>query len=171
MLHELQDEETGYEEIDAETPALDLGASDVVAVRAMMIRLQQLDRQTEKVQATRDAVVAAYAEQLDRIERDRQWLRSSLQAWLERYGETTKTGGRKIRFPDVGTASLAKGDPKVDVADREAFRGELGAMFTKEVFDETDAKRYALALALDGKPIPAGVNVVPGGPQLRIRKA
>lgn len=163
MLRELNDDPTGLDEIDPSTAPLELDAEDLPGVRSVMIRLQQLERAADKVEATKKAVTATYDEQLRRLDADRQWLRSSLQAWVERHGSA--------KFPDVGTAYLAKGDPKVTVEDRDAFKAELGDLFTKPVFDETGAKRYALEQAVKGNPIPAGVNVVPGGPRLQIRKA
>lgn len=162
MIPELNDEATGLDELDLEAP-LELEEGDLPALRSLLIRVQQLDRDEARVKATRDAVVQAYATQLDRIERDRVYLRSSLQAYVERHG--------KVQFPDVGTAYLAKGDPKVEVADRDALKAELGAMFTKDAFDETGARRYALEQALAGNAVPAGVNIVPGGPRLQIRRA
>lgn len=163
MLRELDDEPTGLDELDPATAPLELDRDDLPAVRRVMIRLQQLEREIDRVDATKRAVAATYDEQLARLGADRQWLRSSLQAWVERNGTA--------KFPDVGTAYLAKGDPKVEVADRDALKRELGDLFTKATFDETGAKAYALEQALKGNPLPAGVNVVPGGPRLQIRKA
>jgi hypothetical protein len=167
MLDELNHEATGLEEIDPEQLDLEqplhLDSGDVVGLRRLMIRIQQLDADRERVKATKAAVVASYDDQLGRIAKTSQWLRSSLQAYVERFG--------KVQLPDVGTAYLQDGDPKVEVVDREAFKVEFGEMFTKPVFDETAAKRYALEQAKAGQPIAPGVDIVPGGPQLRIRKA
>lgn len=162
MIPELRDEATGLDELNLEEP-IAIEPGDIAAVRALMIRVQQLERDEDRVKRTRDAVVATYAAQLDRIERDRAYLRSVLQDYVERNGT--------VQLPDVGTAYLAKGDPKVEIADLDALKGELGAMFTKEAFDATAAKAYALARGLEGEAIPAGVNIVPGGPRLQIRKA
>lgn len=162
MINELQGEATGLDELDLEQP-LELNSDDVVGLRRVMIRLQQLDAEEERVKATKAAVVASYDGQLDRIGRDRAFLRSSLQAYVERYG--------KVQLPDVGTAYLQAGDPRIDVVDREAFKGEFADLFTKPTFDETAAKRYALEQIKEGHPLPPGVDVIPGGPQLRIRKA
>lgn len=162
MIPELRDEATGLDELNLEEP-IAIEPGDIAAVRALMIRVQQLERDEDRVKRTRDAVVATYAAQLDRIERDRAYLRSVLQDYVERNGT--------VQLPDVGTAYLAKGDPKVEVADRDALKQALGAMFTKPAFDETAAKQYALGEATEGRPIPDGVNIVPGGPQLRIRNA
>lgn len=158
MLHELQDEPTGLEEVDAT-----FAPTDELSVRGILIRLEQLGRDAEKVKGRRDAVAASYDDQLARIEEQRAWLRSSLQVWLERGGEA--------KFPDVGTAYLAKGKPKVQVVDRDAFRAATGDVFVKLTWDETWAKGYALEQALEQGEILPGVELVPGGPELRVRKA
>lgn len=167
MINELENEATGLEEIDPEQldleQPLELDGGDVVGVRRLMIRIQQLDRDAEAVKATKAAVVASYDDQLSKIEKTKAWLRSSLQAYVERHGN--------VKLPDVGTAYLQPGDPKVTVVDREAFRGEFEELFTKPAFDETAAKNYALEQIKAGHPLPPGVDVIPGGPQLRIRKA
>lgn len=139
---------------------------DELALRALMIEDAKADRAIEKTKATRDAVAASYNDRIASFDARKQRVRSMLQAYLER-----QPGATKIRFEDVGTAYLAKGDPKVEVADRDALKQALGAMFTKPAFDETAAKQYALGEATEGRPIPDGVNIVPGGPQLRIRNA
>lgn len=157
MLRELQDEPTGLDEVaDAFEP------QDELAVRGILIRLEQLGRDEARVKATRDAVVGSYNDQLERIEDQKAWLRSSLQAWLERGGEA--------KFPDAGTAYLAKGKPKVQVVDRDAFRAATADVFVKETWDETWAKAYALERALEAGEIMPGVELVPGGPELRVRK-
>jgi hypothetical protein len=157
MLRELQDEPTGLEEVaDAFEP------QDELAVRGILIRLEQLGRDQAAIKARRDAVAAAYNDQLERIADQEGFLRRSLQAWLER--------GNDAKFPDVGTAYLQKGSPKVRVVDRDAFRAATGDVFVKETWDETWAKNYALALALESGEIMPGVELVPGGPELRVRK-
>lgn len=158
MLRELQDEPTGLEGIDDA-----FAPTDELAVRGILIRLEQLGRDAAKVKERRDAVAASYNDQLERIEEQTSWLRSSLQAWLERGGEA--------KFPDVGTAYLASGKPKIQVVDRDAFRAATGDVFVKETWDETWAKNYALEQALEQGEILPGVEIVPGGPELRVRKA
>lgn len=158
MLPELNDEPTGLEEID-ETITFE----DELAVRNALIRMQQLERDLEKASARRKAVEGAYRQQEERIQRDIGWLRKSLQDWLERGGEA--------KFPDVGTAYLQRGDARIEIVDAAAFKEALSAMFTKEVFDETGAKRYALEQATTAGELVAGTALVPGGPSLRIRKA
>lgn len=158
MLRELHEEPTGLEDVgDAFEPA------DELAVRGILIRLEQLGRDAEKIKARRDAVAAAYDDQLERISEQAEWLRRSLQAWLERGGEA--------KFPDVGTAYLQAGKPKIVVRDRDAFKAATADVFVKEVWDETWAKNYALEVALEQGEIMPGVEVVPGGPELRVRRA
>ena len=139
---------------------------DELALRSLMIEDAKAAREIEKVKATRDAVAASYNDRIASLEARQSRVRTMLQAWLERQPGKAP----KIRFEDVGTAYLQKGDPKVEVADREALKAALGAMFTKPTFDETAAKQYALQEATEGRPIPDGINIIPGGPQLRIRK-
>lgn len=158
MLHELRDEPTGLDDVD-DTIQLE----DELAVRGVLIRLEQLERDATRVKTTRDAVTRSYDDQLARIADQQQWLRSSLQAWLERGGEA--------KFPDVGTAYLQKGKPKIRIVDRPAFRDATADVFVKETWDETWAKQYALERALDEGEIMPGVELVPGGPELRYRKA
>jgi hypothetical protein len=161
MLRELYDEETGLEEYGPDEWG-SFEPQDELAVRRLMIRLEQVTRDRETIEARKRAVVQSYDEQIARFEEDEKFIRSSLQVWCERHGKTT--------FPDVGTVSLAKGNPKIEVSDRDALKENVGAMFTKEVFDETAAKAYALERALEGELLP-GVTFVPGGPSLRVRKA
>lgn len=159
MLRELQDEPTGLEEVrDAFVP------QDELAVRGILIRLEQLGREQAVVKGRRDAVTAAYNEQLERLADQEGWLRRSLQAWLEQPGNEAK-------FPDAGTAYLQKGKPKIKVVDRDAFREATADVFVKATWDETWAKDYALGLALESGEIMPGVELVPGGPELRVRKA
>lgn len=158
MLHELQDEPTGLEEVaDSFEP------QDELAVRGILIRLEQLGREQASIKQRRDAVAAAYNEQIERLADQEAWLRRSLAAWLE--------AGNEAKFPDVGTAYLQKGSPKIRVVDRDAFRDATGDVFVKETWDETWAKNYALQLALESGEIMPGVELVPGGPELRVRKA
>lgn len=140
---------------------------DELAIRQLMIEDVKLQAQIGDVEKTKRAIAATYDDRIAKLEARRLRARALLQAWLERQPD----GRQKIRFEDVGTAYLAKGDPKVEVADRDALKDELGAMFTKPTFDETAAKNYALEQALAGNAIPAGVNVIPGGPGLRIKRA
>jgi hypothetical protein len=158
VLRELQDEPTGLDEIDDR-----FEPADELAVRGILIRLEQLGSDAEKVKARRDAVAASYNDQLDRIAEQESWLRSSLAAWVERNGKTS--------FPDVGTAYLSNGKPKIQVVDRAAFKEATADVFVKETWDETWAKSYALERALDSGEILPGVELVPGGPELRVRKA
>jgi hypothetical protein len=161
MLRELLDEETGLEEFGPDEWG-NFEPQDELAVRRLMIRLEQVTRDRDTIKKRKAAVVASYDEQIARFDSDEKFIRSSLQVWCERHGKTT--------FPDVGTVSLAKGDPKIEVDDKDALKGHVGEMFTKTVFDETEAKRYALERALEGELLP-GVKFVPGGPSLRVRKA
>lgn len=157
MLRELQDEPTGLEDVaDAFEP------QDELAVRGILIRLEQLGRDQATIKARRDAVVGSYNDQLERLADQEGFLRRSLQAWLER--------GNDAKFPDVGTAYLQKGAPKIRVVDRDAFREATKDVFVKETWDETWAKNYALGLALESGEIMPGVELVPGGPELRVRK-
>lgn len=158
MLHELHDEPTGLDDVDDVIPF-----EDELAVRSALIRLEQLGADAEKIKRRRDAVVESYNAQLERLEDQMQWLRSSLQAWLERGGEA--------KFPDVATAYLHAGKPKIKVVDRDAFKSATADVFVKEVWDETWAKNYALEVALEQGEIMPGVEVVPGGPELRVRRA
>lgn len=158
MLHELFDEETGLDGVDDVLPL-----NDELAVRGVLIRLEQLGRDRDAVKRRRDAVTQAYDDQLGRISEQESWLRSSLQAWLE--------AGNEAKFPDAGTAYLQKGQPKIRVSDRDAFRAATADVFVKETWDETWAKSYALQLALESGEIMPGVELVPGGPELRVRKA
>lgn len=167
MLPELFDEPDIDLEIFEAAAEADETTVDELALRALMIEDAKADRAIEKTKATRDAVAASYNDRIASFEARKQRVRSMLQAWLERQPDKKQ----KIRFEDVGTAYLAKGDPKVEVADRDALKQALGAMFTKPAFDETAAKTYALQEAVEGRAIPDGVNVIPGGPQLRIRKS
>lgn len=168
MIEDLLDEPTGLEDVQDEA---ELDGLDELGVRRLMIRLLQLERDAARITKTKAAVVASYDEKLAAIERTTSMFRSSLQAWLERHGQRTKTGGRKVGFPDVATAYLQAGKPRIVVTDDQALQGQLGAMFTREVFDTTAAKAYALERALEGGEILPGVELEPGGPQLRIRKA
>lgn len=158
MLRELQDEATGLEGVDDVVPLV-----DELAVRGVLIRLEQLGRDAAQVKARRDAVAASYDDQLARIADQESWLRTSLLRWLENGGEA--------KFPDVGTAYLQRGAPKIHVHDRAAFREATGDVFVKETWDETWAKNYALSVALEQGEILPGVELVPGGPELRVRKA
>lgn len=158
MLRELSDEPTGLEGVDDT-----FEPADELAVRSIMIRLEQLGADAERIKATKKAVASAYDEQLARVEEQVEWLRRSLSAWCERNGKTS--------FPDVGTAYLSKGDPKVRVVDRDAFREATGDVFVKETWDETWAKSYALERALEDGEILPGVELVPGGPEIRVRRA
>jgi hypothetical protein len=155
MLNELFDEEV---EVDLAEPPV-----DELAVRNLLIRDAQLERDLGRVKKTKQAVAGSYDEKITALEGQRAAIRSSLQAYVERNGN--------VKFEDVGTAYLAKGEPKVEVEDAEAFREHLAAMFVKEVFDETAAKAYALERATAAGEILPGVKLVPGGPGLRIRKS
>lgn len=167
MLPELYDDDqvVDLNEYDARVYDAD-GVVDDLALRQLMIEDAKADREIDRVKRTRDAVKASYDDRIASLQARKDRVRSMLQAYLERQPE-----GAKVRFEDVGTAYLQKGDPKVEIADRDAVKEALGAMFTKEVFDETAAKAYALQEAIEGRPIPDGINIVPGGPQLRIRKS
>lgn len=159
MLNELYDEETGIEPGDEDTFEI----TDELVLRSTMIRTFQLGREQDKVKATLDSVAHAYRAQLERLDREQERLRSSIAAYVERNG--------KQRFPDVGTAYLAEGKPKIEIVDRDALKAEVGDLFTKEQFDETGAKHYALEQATEHGVIVAGTELVPGGPRLQIRKA
>lgn len=160
MLRELLDEPTGLDDL-----VVDDGfeLQDELAVRSVLIRLQQLDQDAADVKRRRDAVRETYDRQLSSIEDQADWLRRSLAAWVERHGKTS--------FPDVGTAYLQRGGPKIRVVDRDAFRDATGDVFVKTAWDETWAKRYALEQALEAGEILPGVELVPGGPELRIRRS
>lgn len=158
MLRELQTEATGLEEIhDAFEP------QDELAVRGILIRLQQLDADRERVEATKRAVVESYDQSLSAIAEQSDWLRRSLAAWVERNGTA--------KFPDVGTAFLATGKAKVRIVDRDAFREATKDVFVKETWDETWAKNYATERAVEDGELLPGVELVPGGPELRVRRA
>jgi hypothetical protein len=158
MLRELLDEPTGLDEVgDSFEP------QDELAVRSIMIRLEQLGRDADAVKARKAAVVRSYDEQIQRIEEQAEWLRRSLAAWVERQGKAT--------FPDVGTAYLSSGKPKLRIIDRDAFRDHTADVFVKETWDETWAKNYYLERALESGEVPPGCELVPGGPELRVRKA
>lgn len=167
MLPELYEEPDIDLELFEAAAEADAAAIDELALRSLMIEAAKAEREIEKVKRTRDTVANAYNDRIASIEARQQRVRSMLQAWLERQPD----GQQKIRFEDVGTAYLAKGDPKVEVVDHDALKSALGAMFTKPSFDETAAKNYALEEATAGRPLADGVNIIPGGPQLRIRKA
>lgn len=154
MLRELFEEPV---ELEAEE------LEDEMAVRSALIRIQQLEVDEERVKATRTAVVESYDRKLQEIEEQRRWLRQMLQAWVERHGKTS--------FPDVGTAYSRRGDPAIEVTDRTAFKKALGDVFTKQTFDETAAKAYALERVLDHGELVDGTRLRPGGPTLGIRKA
>lgn len=159
MIRELLTEDTGLDAFGAE---LDLG-DDPLAVRAAMIRLEQLERDEASVKATKAAVVDAYDRKLSSISEQARAIRSSLQVYCERFG--------KASFPDVGTVYLANEKAKISVVDRDAFRDATAAVFVKEAWDETWAKSYALERAtVEGELLP-GVELVPGGPAVRVRKA
>jgi hypothetical protein len=158
MLRELHDEPTGLDDVDdAFEP------QDELAVRSILIRLEQLGRDLDAVKTRKAAVVRAYDDQLQRLDEQAEWLRRSLAAWVERHGKTS--------FPDVGTAYLSKGRPKLRIVDRDAFRDYTADVFVKETWDETWAKNYYLEQALETGELPPGCELVPGGPELRVRKA
>lgn len=157
MLNELRDEDTGIE--IGEEP---LHLVEPVDVRRTMIRLQQLEREIVAVKRTKKAVDEAYDAKVETLAGQCSTLRSSLAAWCEQNG--------KISFPDVGTAYLTTAKPKIAVRDLDEFRTALGDLYTKEVFDETAAKGYALERAVEDGEILPGVELVPGGPSLAIRK-
>lgn len=159
MLRELLDEPTGLDDVGDS-----FEIQDELAVRSVLIRLEQLGRDADSVKRRRDAVVATYNDQLQRIDEQAEWLRRSLAAYVERTGE-------KVSFPDVGTAYLSKGKPKLRIVDRDAFRAATADVFVKETWDETWAKNYYLDRALETGEIPPGCELVPGGPELRVRKA
>lgn len=167
MLPDLYHENTGLDELDVDEESASAGfeipEGDVRTLRRTMIRLAQLDRETDRVKATKAAVVASYDEALRKIDRDRRFLRSSLQAYVERHGQ--------VKLPDVGTAFLQTGEPKVEVSDPDAFRDALADLFVRPVFDEAAARRYALERAVESGELVDGTTLVPGGPQLRLRKA
>ena len=162
MLHELTDEATGLDTLPLDELA-ELELPDELAVRSALIRLEQIGRDVDDVKRRRQAVVGAYDAQINALEAQAGWLRRSLQEYVERNGKTS--------FPDVGTAYTRRGDPAIEIVDKEAFKTELGAMFVKEQFDETGAKRYALEQMLDHGVLLPGCRLRPGGPTLAIRKA
>jgi hypothetical protein len=141
---------------------------DEMAIRQLMIEDAKIDVEVDRVKRTRDAVAATYNDRLTALEARRARARTLLQAWLERQPE----GRQKIRFADVGTAYLAKGDPKVEVADRDALplrartTSSRSRRSTRPPRRATRSRRRSTA-----RPIPAGVNVVPGGPRLQIKRA
>jgi hypothetical protein len=115
------------------------------------------------VKARRAAVSSAYDREIEALEDQADWLRRSLSAWVERHGSA--------RFPDVGTVYAQQGKPKIRVVDRDAFKSATAGVFVKEAWDETWAKQYALEQALEQGVLMPGVELVPGGPELRVRKA
>lgn len=155
MLRELFDETIDIGALEAEH-------LDELGVRRLLIRAAQLERDLEKTKTLKQAVTEEYDRQLEALAEQLRWIRGSVQAWVERNG--------KASFPDVGTAYLAHQEPKIEIVDKDAFKAAVGAMFVKEVFDETGAKGYALERALELGEILPGVQIVPGGPGLRIRK-
>jgi hypothetical protein len=158
MLRELQDDDTGLEELPDEWEI-----QDPLEARRAIIRLGQLERDLAGVKDIKKGVAAEYDRKAATIERDITRVRDTLRAFVFRHG--------KLSFPDVGTAYKRKTDPKLEIVDREAFEAELGAMFRKDSFDETAAKAFALEQALDAGVIIPGTELVPAGEDLTVRKA
>lgn len=156
MLRELLDD-------DVEIDDARLEEGDPFEARRLMIRLEQLERDEKTVKALKAGVVAEYDQRLKAIERQREEHRATLRSYVLRFG--------KASFPDVGTAYKRKTDPKIEVVDKEAFERELGAMFVKDVFDETAAKAYALDRALEEGVLVAGTELVPAGEDVTVRKS
>lgn len=153
-------EDTGLDEIE--------GAFEIEGewqLRSAMIRLQQLDADTDVTKRRKQMVVSAYDRDLERLAEQARELRTSIEAYLVNHG------GEKVRFPDVGTAYLAKSDPKIEIVDEDAFKAATEAAFTKPVFDATSAKAYALEQALETGEIIPGTELKPAGKRLAIRKA
>lgn len=153
-------EDTGLDEID--------GAFEIEGewhLRSAMIRLQQLEHDASVTKRRFEMIASSYKRDLERLAEQERELRASIHAYLVNHG------GEKVRFPDVGTAYLAAADPKIEIVDTDAFKAATEAAFTKPVFDEAAAKRYALEQALESGEIIPGTELKPAGKRLQIRKA
>lgn len=157
---EVYAEDTGLDEIDDSYVI-----ADEWQLRSTMIRLEQIARDTATTKRRLAMIADSYKRDLERLAEDERVLRASVHAYL------VNNGGEKVRFPDVGTAYLASGNPKIEIEDAEAFKAATEAAFTKSVFDETGAKAYALEQALETGEIVPGTRLIPAGKTLAIRKA
>ena len=157
---EVYAEDTGLDEIDDS-----FEIADEWQLRSSMIRLEQIGRDSSVTKRRLEMITSSYKHDLERLAEDERVLRASIEAYLINHG------GEKVRFPDVGTAYLTSGSPKIVIEDEDAFKAATEAAFTKPVFDATAAKAYALEQATTEGVIVPGTRLEPARKSLSIRKA
>lgn len=135
--------------------------ADLPYVRHALIRVRQIERETDKLAELRRAVVAEYDSRLAKLDRERDELRE----WVERY-IAGPNGGEPVRFPDVGTAYLATKKPRPvvdDPAELEPWAVEHG--FVRQTVDVNGALDHVKETG----ELPPGVKWTPEQKSLVIR--
>jgi hypothetical protein len=133
--------------------------SGLISYRKYLWALYYKTRKLEQLEDYKAQVVAEIEKDIDEQRGVIGMIRSSIEYALETdpIAENTKTGGRKISLPDIGTASISKITDKIIIEDPEKVLQELGNEYEKQVkpsLDTTKAKKYLETV----KELPDGVR-------------
>lgn len=162
MLEELQGEQV---DVTADLAA-DPTSLDELAVRRMLIRLQQLEAEANQVHAVGQAVAATYAERVQALRAQATDIRANVQRYIEHV-----RGGDKVVYPDVGTAYLTKRKPRLYVSNQAEVEDWAGDKFYKRTLDTQAVLAYADGQAQASGELLPGIGRQPATTTLAVRSA
>ena len=96
-------------------------------VRGLMLSDRAIERQIEKAGEQLKTLVDLYKAKIEALESHQQYFRRAIEAYIRIVND-----GKKVAWPDVGTAYLAKVSSKVVISDEKGALAVLEAQGMKE---------------------------------------
>lgn len=129
---------------------------DLTHVRAMLVRLKQLEREHAQVQRVRAAVLDSYDHKLKGLADQAEELKAALAGLLERGPH-----GSKLTFPDVARINLTTKGGNLRLANQEEAVSTYGFRFERVVCDVAAMNQWARDHFRETGEIPTGYEVQP----------
>lgn len=100
-------------------------------VRGLMLADQAIERQIEKAGEQLKTLVELYRAKIEALESHKQYFRRAIEAYIRLYND-----GKKVSWPDVGSAYLQKVPSKIVIGDEKGALAVLEAHGMKEAIKQ-----------------------------------